>query len=171
MKTKSGILGLFLILAIFFLVARPSRAFGGPTFESCDGGQTVVQRIFDGIRKGDINLILTTLDSRGGIAWGGDGVRAFNEVEKDLKSKTGPLYCRLFGCRGDHEASVKLRLNKIDEKQLVVSCNVYMRSEDKNTEWVQVILSWPGKTAAEELDGLRLKHIGKKWYVAELFTD
>ncbi|MFQ5801956.1 MAG: hypothetical protein ACE5JQ_03550 [Candidatus Methylomirabilales bacterium] len=104
--------------------------------------EDIALRVYNAIIARDISVILGLIDRKGGIAWGPDGSKTYGEVEEDLRSHKGPLYCLLFGCPGYKEKAVRDFFAEVKRDQLHIEVRVL---DHYGPEYADVIYHWPGK--------------------------
>jgi hypothetical protein len=104
----------------------------------------VALKLFDAIVAKDVPAILRQIDPEG-INWGGDGSRTYAEVEQDLRSRNGPLFCVLFGCPGSPEIPARTYLVKAKRSKLKIYVHYHPEFSDSQVKYASVTYDWPGK--------------------------
>jgi hypothetical protein len=135
--------------------------------------QNIGLQIYDAIIARDVSTILKFIDRKEGIRWGPDSSKSYEEVEKDLRSRKGQLYCLLFGCAGRTRKSVREFFSEVKRPDLRVEVRV-LRHEGPDDLYVEVIYDWPGKPPdlwVTDLPNPELKWLHGGWKFESVFME
>lgn len=106
--------------------------------------EKIAIEIYDAILARNTSTILKFIDRKGGIRWGPDGSKTYREVEKDLRSGKGELYCLLFGCPSSRRKAVREFFSEVKRTDLRIEIRP-VESDASNDQYVEVIYNWSGK--------------------------
>lgn len=107
--------------------------------------ESIALQVFDGIVARDVLVVLELIDRTRGIGWGADGSRSYVDIEQDLTSGSGELYCSLFGCAG-YPKSVRDYFVDVNLQELSIQVRLNETPADyESIVFADVIYEWPGK--------------------------
>lgn len=142
-----------------------------PHEEDLEELKRIAMRVYDAILAKDVSVILDLIDWGNGIGWGADGSKTYKEVEEDLRSSEGDLYCWLFGCSDFEEKSIRDHLVDVNRDELQLE----VRVRDWPFEgYAEVIYNWPGKPPdlwVVDLPNPQFRWQSDGWKFSTVFTE
>ena len=149
------------------------RAESGLSNQDVHQLEQIALKIFDAVVQRDMPGLLKFIDS-GGIRWGADGEKSYTDVEKDLRSGQGPLYCRIFGCPKSSVKSVRAYFRVVKRSQVKVEVWYFKEASASGAKSANAFYHWQGKPKRfdEEFDPLEFKWDQEAgWKCEGLFED
>lgn len=131
-------------------------------------------KAFDAVVAKDISGLLKLIDPNG-IRWGADGVKSYAEIEEDLRSGKGPLFCRLFGCVNSTMTPVRAYFLQVKRSHLKITVRqTFEEFASLGMKYVRVSYSWPGvpQSFIDSYDSLEFRwEESRGWLCESLFED
>ena len=104
--------------------------------------EQIALKMFDVVAEKDVPGLLKFI-SPDGISWGADGTKSYAEVEKDLRSGEGPLYCRIFGCSKSSLKSARTYFKVVKHSQVKVEVWYFKEASVGDVKFAKVFYHWP----------------------------
>lgn len=113
--------------------------------------QKIAFEVFDAIVAKDVHTILKYVDRKAGISWGPDGSKTYKEVEEDLISGQGKLFCILFGCPGSERKPIRAYFLEVQRSAVRIEAR-YLATSSRDITFAEVIYTWPNKPPLDRFD-------------------